>query len=261
MLRARFPFLVLILLMIVSCGKSPRVMDPGAGTGGAGGTGAPGTGSLSGAPPELDIQLEPTEIRSGESAILTWESNNASQVSIEPAIGVVDPSGRIKLYPEQTTEYTVTASGSGGRVSRKASVSILQGTGPGGMITSEDLNQPLGEDAFEASVRPIFFTFDSYSLSEEARLTLDKSIRWLNMFENSHIRFVIEGHTDSRGTEEYNLALGDKRAAVVGDYMVRNGIDRDRIMTVSMGEERPFDTSGTDRGHALNRRAHFVLMQ
>lgn len=261
MLRARFSLLVLILLLVVSCGKSPRVMDPGAGTGSGRGTGDPGSGTVSSVPPQLKIQLEPTEISSGDSALLTWESSNASQVSIEPAIGVVDPSGRIKLYPEQSTEYTVTASGPGGSVSEKVSVSIIQGAGRVGGITSEDLDQPLGEDAFEASVRPVFFPFDSYSLSDEARLTLDKSIRWLNMFENMHIRFVIEGHTDSRGTEEYNLALGDKRAAVVKDYMVQNGIDPDRIMTVSMGEERPFDTSGTERGHALNRRAHFVLMQ
>lgn len=261
MYRLRFPFLVLVLLLIVSCGKSPRVMEPGTGTRIPGDGRGAGTGISSTEPPELNIQLEPTEIRAGDSAMLTWESSNASQVTIDPAIGEVEISGRIKLYPEQTVEYSVTASGPGGAVTKSATVSIYEGSGPGSGITSENLNEGLGGSAFERAVRPVFFLFDSYTLSDDARLSLDGGINWLNMFENRHLSFVIEGHTDARGTEEYNLALGDKRAAVVKEYMVRNGIDESRIMTVSMGEERPFDTSGTDEGHSLNRRAHFVLIQ
>lgn len=247
--------------MIVACGKSPRVMEPGPDTEAPGEARGTGRGIDGSAPPELTITLEPTEIRSGDSAMLTWESSNASQVTIEPAIGGVDPSGRIRLYPDRTTDYTVTASGPGGSVTKDATVRILEGIGIGGGISREDLEEGLGEDAFDGAVRPVFFPFDSYTLTEEAKLTLDGNIRWLNMFENRHIRFVIEGHTDARGTEEYNLALGDKRASTVKDYLVRNGIDESRIMTVSMGEERPFDTSGTDDGHALNRRAHFVIIR
>ncbi len=261
MYRLRFPFLVLTFLLIVSCGKSPRVMDPGAGTRVPGDGSGAGSGISSNEAPELTILLEPEEIRKGDSAMLTWESRNATQVTIEPAIGEVDTSGRIKLYPEETVEYSVKASGPGGSVTRNATVSIYEGSGPGGGISSENLEEGLGESAFERAVRPVFFLFDSYTLSDDARLSLDGSIRWLNMFENRHLSFVIEGHTDARGTEEYNLALGDKRAAVVKEYMVRNGIEESRIMTVSMGEERPFDTSGTDEGHSLNRRAHFVLIK
>ena len=261
MYRLRFPFLILVVLMIVSCGKSPRIMDPGSGTGTSGDVSGAGAGTYSTEAPELLIQLEPSEIEIGDSAMLTWESRNADQVIIEPAIGEVETSGRIKLFPEQTVEYTVTASGPGGAVTRNATVSIFEGSGPGSSITSEDLAEGFGESAFDRAVRPVFFLFDSYTLSDDAKLSLDGSIRWLNMFENRHISFVIEGHTDARGTEEYNLALGDKRASIVKNYMVLNGIDETRIMIVSMGEERSFDTSGTDEGHSLNRRAHFVLIQ
>ena len=261
MFRLRFLFLILVILIIVSCGKSPRVMDPGSGTRTPGDTSGSGTGISSSDMPELMIQLEPSEIKLGDSAMLTWESRNASQVTIEPAIGDVDPSGRIKLFPEQTIEYSVTASGPGGSVTRNATVSISAGSISGRGISSEDLGEGMGESAFESAVRPVFFLFDSYTLSDDAKLSLDGSIRWLNMFENRHIKFVIEGHTDARGTEEYNLALGDKRASIVKDYMILNGIEESRIMTVSMGEERPFDTTGTDEGHSLNRRAHFVLIQ
>ncbi len=259
--KLRVALLIMALLLLVSCGKSPRVMEPGTGTGTSGTGVGTGTGVYSNEAPELLIQLEPSEIRSGDSAMLTWESRNAAQVAIEPAIGDVDASGRIKLFPEQTVEYSVTASGPGGKVTKQATVTVVDGRSSGGGITSEDLGEDLGEGAFERAVRPVFFLFDSYTLSDDAKLTLDGGIRWLNMFENQHIKFVIEGHTDARGTEEYNLALGDKRANIVKDYMVSNGIDASRIMTVSMGEERPFDTSGTDDGHSLNRRAHFVLVQ
>jgi len=234
-------------------------MEP-SGTYGGEGAGGAGTGISTNEPPELMIQLEPTEIRKGDSAMLTWESRNASQVVIEPAIGEVDATGRIKLYPEKTIEYEVSASGPGGTVTRKATVSIIEGSAAAGRISSEDLAEGVGEANFDNAVRPVFFGFDSYSLSDDAKLTLDGGIRWLNMSENRHIKFVIEGHTDDRGTEEYNLALGDKRALVVKDYMVANGIDGSRIMTVSLGEERLFDTSGTEAGHALNRRAHFVII-
>lgn len=261
MYRLKFYFFLLAVMLLVSCGKSPRVMEPGDGTATGGGAGGIGPGVSGDYAPVLTIELEPTEIRPGDSAMLTWESRNASQVTIEPAIGEVDITGRIKLYPEETTEYTVTASSAGGSVSRKAKVSVLQGDASRGNILSEDLEEGMGESAFETAVQPVFFPFDSYTLSEEARLTLDKNIRWLNMFENRHIKFVIEGHTDARGTEEYNLALGDKRAAIVKDYMVTNGVEASRIITVSLGEERPFDTSGTEEGHALNRRAHFVILQ
>jgi len=98
-------------------------------------------------------------------------------------------------------------------------------------------------------------------LSEEASLILDGNAEWLTRPENLGIRFLIEGHCDQRGTEEYNLALGDTRAQAVLAYLARQGIDLSRVRALALGEERPFDLRQTEEGWRLNRRAHFMLTQ
>ena len=208
-------------------------------------------------PPELDVGVEPSAIQEGESALLSWEVRNADQVSISENIGLVGLTGKIKFFPEETTTYTVTAEGSGGRVAKSVTVEVLA---PGsGRISVEDLSERPLEERFEYFVKPVFFEFDSAQLTEEAQLTLEGNIRWLIGTENANLHFIIQGHCDQRGTEEYNLALGDKRATVVKEYLVARGIEASRIKAVSLGEERPFDLRSTEKAWALNRRAHFVL--
>jgi len=211
--------------------------------------------------PTLELRVEPSVISPGESALLTWESQNTTRVNIEPAIGEVEASGRIKFYPDSTTTYTVTAEGPGGELTRKVTVEVRVGAPETGDVSSEDLRGLTPEEQFKVAVKPVFFSFDSADLTEESRLTLDADVRWLNRPDNRSIRFVLEGHTDERGSEEYNLALGDQRAAVVRDYLLAHGIDANRIATVSLGEERPFDTGTTEEAYALNRRTEFVLLK
>lgn len=220
-----------------------------------------GTGPDTLAPPELELRIEPQKIRPGESALLTWMARNADRVLIDHNIGVVDVEGKIKFFPEETTTYEVIAEGPGGRTAAKVTVEVVRGDLNRGELREEELRDRPLEERFYLFVKPIFFQFDSAELTEDNRLTLDGNIAWLQQPENRHLRFVIEGHCDERGTEEYNLALGEKRAQVVKDYMVARGIQAERIVTLSLGEERPFDTSGTEEGYALNRRAHFVLLQ
>lgn len=209
--------------------------------------------------PDLTLRVEPPVIRPGESALLTWESHNADRVLIEPSIGTVEPSGRIKFFPDSTTTYTVRAEGPGGDVSRNVTVEVRTGAVPAN-IDQEDVQALPLKEQFSAMVKPVFFGFDSATLSEEARLTLDANIRWLERPENRALRILLEGHCDERGSEEYNLALGNERASVVRDYLVAGGLDASRISTVSLGEERPFDTRQTEEGFALNRRTQFVLL-
>jgi peptidoglycan-associated lipoprotein len=101
-----------------------------------------------------------------------------------------------------------------------------------------------------------FFDFDSYALREDARTVLDQDSRLLR--DNSGASVLIEGHCDERGTVEYNLALGEKRANAAKDYLVGAGISASRIETVSYGKERPFDPGHDEAAWAKNRRAHFV---
>jgi peptidoglycan-associated lipoprotein len=101
------------------------------------------------------------------------------------------------------------------------------------------------------------FLYDSYTLSDEARAALDRNATWLRRWASTKV--TIEGHADNRGTNEYNLALGDRRAAAARDYLVSLGIAADRISAVSKGEEQPFCGEDTDSCWALNRRAYFVI--
>jgi len=103
----------------------------------------------------------------------------------------------------------------------------------------------------------VLFDFDSYELSSEARSTLQSNADWLR---SSQVRVEVEGHCDDRGTVEYNLALGAKRAKTVRDYLVSLGIAPERLSTISYGEELPLCRESTEECWRQNRRAHFLVL-
>jgi peptidoglycan-associated lipoprotein len=103
----------------------------------------------------------------------------------------------------------------------------------------------------------IYFDFDKYNIKPEARETLKKLADWLNA--NPAYGLRIEGNADERGTAEYNLALGERRAQSAAKYLAGLGVDAKRISTISYGEERPVDPGHTEEAWAKNRNAHFVL--
>jgi peptidoglycan-associated lipoprotein len=103
----------------------------------------------------------------------------------------------------------------------------------------------------------VFFAYDSADLSDEGRTSLQKSMTWLQRWVST--RVTIEGHADSRGTNEYNLALGERRAASVRDYLVSLGISAARVSIVSKGEEQPSCADETEACWHGNRRGHFVF--
>ncbi|NQU43558.1 peptidoglycan-associated lipoprotein Pal [bacterium] len=115
--------------------------------------------------------------------------------------------------------------------------------------------------ATEASVvselQTVHFAYDSYSLSPESQRLLEQNAQWVQ--EHPGLTVQIEGHCDERGSIEYNLNLGQKRASAVREYLVRMGVDPNRLTTISYGEERMLDSSGTDEAHAQNRRAQFLI--
>jgi peptidoglycan-associated lipoprotein len=103
----------------------------------------------------------------------------------------------------------------------------------------------------------VFFGFDRFDLTPEARATLDDQAAWLQEYPN--VRIVIEGHADERGTREYNLALGERRANSVRNYLVAAGIDASRITTISYGKERPAVLGSNEQAWAQNRRGVTVI--
>jgi len=121
----------------------------------------------------------------------------------------------------------------------------------------EDANRVAQERGY---IRDAFFGFDESTLSADAQSSLSASAKWLNGKDGAAYNLLIEGHCDERGTEQYNLALGDKRANVAKEYLQTLGVDGARIRTVSYGEERPFDPGHDESAWQKNRRAHLVLV-
>jgi peptidoglycan-associated lipoprotein len=105
-------------------------------------------------------------------------------------------------------------------------------------------------------LRDAFFDYDKADLRDDARAALAADAEWLKKF--TRVQFLIEGHCDERGTSEYNLALGDRRANAAKEYLASLGVDASRIKTVSYGKERPFCTESTESCWQQNRRAHFL---
>jgi len=116
-----------------------------------------------------------------------------------------------------------------------------------------------GSDAGQAGeLKSVNFDFDKFSLSMAAKTILKNNATWLK--NNKDVKVQIEGHCDNRGTIEYNIALGEKRAAVVQKYLTAIGVAAGRLSTISYGKERPLDSADTEEAWAKNRRSNFVLI-
>lgn len=132
-------------------------------------------------------------------------------------------------------------------------------------LTGEDLplsEQPEGivyVSPESTEFENIYFDFDRYSIRGGDEITLQRVADWLRNHED--VRLLIEGHCDERGTNEYNMALGEQRALAARRYIVGLGVGSDRITTISYGEERPVDPRATEDAWAMNRRAEFAVSQ
>jgi peptidoglycan-associated lipoprotein len=124
--------------------------------------------------------------------------------------------------------------------------------------TEEELFARMTLDQLNANgvLADIFFAFDSVEISADARATLQKNADYLKRWTSTKV--MIEGHADSRGTNEYNLALGERRAAAARDYVVSLGIPADRVTISTKGEEQPVCREDTEECWAKNRRDHFI---
>lgn len=125
------------------------------------------------------------------------------------------------------------------------------GNGAGGPMagTQQDLVVNIGDR--------VFFGYDQYDLTSEARMTVERQAQWLKTFPN--VSVMVEGHCDERGTREYNLALGEKRALAVRNYLIANGVEPSRVQTISYGKERPAILGSDDGSWAQNRRGVLVV--
>ncbi len=132
-------------------------------------------------------------------------------------------------------------------------------SGPGPSITSEELGAE-GTEAAEtpSPLKDIYFDYDKYNIRTDARATLKANYEILKGMPTAKV--LIEGHCDERGSKEYNLALGQRRADAAKEYLVGLGIEPTQLSTISYGKERPLCTEHTEDCWAMNRRAHFVVV-
>lgn len=226
--------------------------------------GAPPPSQQQLAAPTITLTAQPPIIAEGASTTLNWTATNATGVTIE-TVGQFPPQGSTVVSPKASTTYVAVATGAGGTVSAQSRVTVT----PAPVTTTtttetprvDETDQGLNvEQIFKNEVQDIFFEFDRAEVTAEYRDILRQNAEVL-LRRLPRVSIMIEGHCDERGTEEYNLGLGDKRANSARDYLVSLGVSATRIKTISYGEERPFDPAHTEEAWAKNRRAHFVLIK
>ncbi len=207
--------------------------------------------------PTVSISAEPSSIERGRSATLRWSSSDATSASLNQGIGTVPASGSREVFPTQTTTYTVEVSGPGGSNSASVEVAVRVPPPP---PPPPPAPRPVSEILSE-QVKDVYFDYDKYDIRADAEGVLRSNSSSLKdiMATYSGVRILVEGHCDERGTNEYNLALGDRRATSARDYLVNTGVTASRLSTVSYGEERPQCTSEDESCWQRNRRAHFSV--
>jgi peptidoglycan-associated lipoprotein len=200
------------------------------------------------AQPTVSIQASPSALEKGDSSTLSWTSTDATQLTIAPDIGTVTAQGSTKVTPAASTTYTITASGPGGSANASARITVA--------TAAAETAEPTMDELFPRSVFDAYFDFNKADIRSDARDALGKTADFLRNYPQ--VRATIEGHCDERGSTEYNLALGDRRASAVKQYLVSLGISADRLNTVSFGKEKPFCMQSTEACYQQNRRGHFV---
>jgi peptidoglycan-associated lipoprotein len=201
--------------------------------------------------PTVSLQANPTSINPGDSTTLSWTSTDATQLTISPGVGAVTAQGSTKVNPSGSTTYTITASGPGGSADSSVRVTVAQPPPPPPPPAAIDYNA-----LFLQEVKDAYFDFNKADIRADARDALGKTADFLRKYPQ--IKVTIEGHCDERGSTEYNLVLGDRRAAAVKAYLVSLGISADRLNTTSLGKEKPFCSESTEECWQRNRVGHFV---
>ena len=212
--------------------------------------------------PSIDrFTAEPSTVTQGSPSTLRWGVSNATDISIDQGIGTLtSANGSRTVTPSVDTTYTLVAKGVGGTTSASVTVSVraadkpIAPPPPPPRTPTRTFNESVSQDLKDAP-----FDYDQFTIRDDARsvLTADadtmKSI--LSSFSSGNV--ILEGHCDERGSGEYNLALGDKRAQAALDFLKGLGVGTDRLKTVSYGKDRPQCTDASEDCYQKNRRVHF----
>jgi peptidoglycan-associated lipoprotein len=214
------------------------------------------------APPKPAISMftaEPSTVTQGSPSTLRWRVDNATDLSIDQGIGTLtSSSGSRSVTPSVDTTYTLVAKGVGGATSASVTVHVRPADRPVAPPEVKPSTRTFNE-AVTQDVRDAYYDYDKYDIRDDARATLNHDADALKAILGNYGsgNVIIEGHCDERGSGEYNLALGDRRAQSALDFLKGLGINTERLKTVSYGKDRPQCGEPTEDCYQKNRRVHF----
>src|SRR5205823_2613147 len=203
--RAGFLVAFAAAALTVGCGKKTVAPPP-----------TPPAPAPAPARPTVTLQASPSSVNAGESSTLSWNSTDATQLSIDPGVGAVPAQGSTKVSPTDSTTYTITATGPGGSASATAAVSVSAPAPP------PAVKEPSIDELWAREVQDAYFDTDKADIRADARQALASTAEFFKAHPS--VKATIEGHCDERGSTEYNLGLGDRRAAAVKQYLVSLGV-------------------------------------
>lgn len=202
------------------------------------------------AQPTANISASPAAVTAGEPVTLTWNTTNASTATID-GIGDVSASGTKTVTPSSSTTFHLLAKGDGGTADAYGRVTVTQ---PPVAAAAPTMTE---EQEFQANVKDVFFDYDKYNVRSGDESILSRDAEFLK--SHPGMKVVIGGYCDERGSDEYNLGLGQNRASIAEKELVASGVPSVRIRVISYGKEKPFCSDDTDSCMQENRRAGFSL--
>jgi peptidoglycan-associated lipoprotein len=204
---------------------------------------------------------EPSQIEKGQSSTLRWSISNATDMQIDQGLGAVQSQGSRSVFPSSTTTYTLIANGAGGSDTKTVTVSVSSPPPPPPPPTVEPTLS--GAEMLSRQGQDAYFDYDKSDIRPDAQqaLTADADLLKRIFAREPNLVVIVEGHCDERGSAEYNLGLGDRRATAAKDFLVNLGVAADRLKTISYGKERPQCTDATEDCYQKNRRAHLSAGQ
>lgn len=213
-------------------------------------------------PPAANISANPAEISPGKCSTLTWSSQNVKTAEIDQGVGAVAASGSKEVCPAETTQYMITATGTGGTVYESATVTVTAPAPPPPpppppAMAPAPAPAPARKVIDRLTLRVNFDTAKS-DIRKADIPELEKAAAFVKKYPDAKVS--VEGHTDSRGSEKYNLKLSQQRADAVKKYLVGKGEKADRITAEGKGEAYPIADNKTKDGQFQNRRVEVLII-
>ncbi len=214
------------------------------------------------APTVTKFDAEPSSIIRGQSSVLSWEVSGAvTSVSIDQGIGTVQDTGSRRVSPDDSTTYTLTTTGPGGTSTASTTVNVSAPPPPPPPPAPAPPAKTLSD--WISGLQDAYFDYDKSDIRADAQtaLTADAATLKTIIADFPDAILTVEGHCDERGSAEYNLGLGDRRATSAKDFLVQLGVPAEKLKTISYGKEKPVCTEQTEDCWQKNRHVHFSTGQ